>query len=144
MKKKKKKWFGNKIGKWEMSSKGIKAIQEKIKDEVILKALKRNYQEHIEKWKSIDKPVRLPWRVLLRIFNSFRSMCRQFCMCGKDSFLNNSPWTENLFLGMCMILITTDITFSKPFKKEATSSWKSLYKLFYFLKRYGEPQRLVE
>lgn len=62
----------------------------------------------------------------------------------KGGFLNNSPWIENLLLGMCMILIITETTFSKLFKKEATSSWKSLYKLFCFLRRYIEPQRLAE
>ena len=45
---------------------------------------------------------------------------------------------------MCLILITTEITFSKPFKREATSSWRSLYKLFCFLRRYIKLQRSTE
>lgn len=67
-----------------------------------------------------------------------------FACVAKSGFPNNSPWIENLLLGMRMIPIITETTFSTPFKKEATSSWESLCKLFCFLRRCTEPQRLVE
>lgn len=92
----------------------------------------------------VDASVEAPWWVLLRIWNSFRSVFRHFCMCDKDSYPNNSPWIENLLLGMCMILITIEIAFAKPLKKQAASPWKSLYKLFCLLTRHVEPQRLAE
>lgn len=67
-----------------------------------------------------------------------------FAWVAKGGFPNNSPYIENLLLAMCMIPIITETTFSTLFRKEATSSWKSLCKLFSSLRRCTEAQRLAE
>jgi len=129
--------------KWEMCLDAMKAIQQEMMSDS--KGIsERSTKNALRNGSSIKEDVELPWRVPWRIWNSFRRECRHFCICGKVDFPNKSPWIENSLFGMCLILITTEITFFKPFKKEATSSWRSLYKLFCFLRRYKKPQRSPE
>ena len=129
--------------KWEMCLDAMKAIQQEMMSDS--KGIsERSTKNALRNGSSIKEDVELPWRVPWRIWNSFRRECRHFGICGKVDFPNKSPWIENSLFGMCLILITTEITFFKPFKKEATSSWRSLYKLFCFLRRYKKPQRSPE
>lgn len=129
--------------KWARCLDAMKAIQQEMMGDS--KGLSEwSTKNALRNGSSIKEHAELPWRVPWRIWNSFRRECRHFCICGKVDFPNKSPQIENSLLGMCLILITTEITFSKPFKKETTSSWRSLYKLFCFLRRYMKPQRSPE